>query len=340
MREARRPTGAAQPGDTAGQADRASRSARPPGGRARDRVLADVLLDRCEDDLVRRALQARPDLRVPHGTLVACGVDVEDARATARAVAGRVPRAVLLPDTGAPPAHAAVIVPVPAPAAWRHALEVARAEAADRAVLVLVRPPVLGLRALRLAYHRAVADAGLAMVAAPEGPLVLPGDLVIQRMLVLLDAGDQRAIAAPLRPLLALTPIHRDAYLRTLEVLRRSGGSHASAAAELCIHVNTVRYRVDRIEEMTGLRLADPADRLAIDLAVMLVALRGIGLTVPGGNTAEVDGCREAAEYDYTREHPELRDFDRNRPYDGPRRPPPRPARGTYTARVVPRCAA
>jgi hypothetical protein len=339
MREAKRPSGAAHPGD-ASTGEPAAVAARPPGARVRDRVLAQVLLDRCDEGLVRRALRARPDLRIPHGTLVACGTEVEDARAAARAVAGRVPRALLLPDTDGAPVHAAVIVPVPAPASWRHALEVARLEGAARDVLVLVRPPVLGLRGLRVAYHRAVADAGLALAAGPAGPLVLPDDLVIQRMLVLLDAADQRALATPIKALLALPAVHRDAYLHTLDVLRRTGGAHTRAAGELHLHVNTVRYRIDRIEEMTGLRLADPADRLAIDLAVMLVRLRGLGVAAPAGRALDFHdaGVGVAAEYDYY-ESPDLR-FDRNRPYDGPRHRPPRPGRGTYTARVVPKRAA
>jgi hypothetical protein len=43
----------------------------------------------------------------------------------------------------------------------------------------------------------------------------------------------------------------------------------------LHVHANTVRYRMDRIEEMTGMRLDDPRDRMRLDLAAMLVVLRG-----------------------------------------------------------------
>jgi DNA-binding PucR family transcriptional regulator len=72
-----------------------------------------------------------------------------------------------------------------------------------------------------------------------------------------------------------MAPHHRDAYVQTLEALHRHGGNCARAAQLLHIHPNTVRYRLSRIEEMTGLRLDDPQDRLRLDLAAMLVRLRG-----------------------------------------------------------------
>jgi len=303
-----------------------------PSTPLRDQVVADVLLDRCDRPLLQRARRVRSELRLPHGLLVACARDGEDARALARAVAARLHRSVLVPESDLPPAHAAVVVPVAAPGVWQHAVEAARREATEQGLPVLVREPVLGLRALRSSYLHAVADVGLALAAGPLGPLVRPDDLVIPRMLVLLDAADQRAIAAPLHAILALPAPHRDAYLRTLDVLRRAGGSQARAATQLHLHANSLRYRIDRIEEMTGLRLADPADRLQLDLAVMLVSLQAQGQSG--------DQARECWLFRFPRERGRYdAKWDEDQALLAARRRARRFQPGTYVARVVPAAA-
>jgi hypothetical protein len=248
----------------------------------RRRLLEALLRDHTDADLPRLALRRRHDLRVPQGLLLACGGDA-GWESAARGLAGRVSQAVLIEMPEAQPPHAAVVVPAPVPSTWRHTLGVAEREGARHGCVVLPRPPATGLRALRCGYHRAVADAALALAARVPGPLVAPGDLVIPRMLALLDSVDQRALLTPLLPILSLPAVHRAAYLHTLEVLRRTGSSLAHAAAELHLHPNSVRYRIDRIEDMTGLRLGDPADRMALDLAVILVRLRGHPLPEDGG---------------------------------------------------------
>ena len=247
------------------------------GPAARRTQLVEALLrERCDAGLARLALRLRHDLRVPHGVLLTCGAAADELVSAGRVIAGRVSRAVAATAADEVPPHAAVVVPAATPAAWSHAQRVAAAEAGRHGCLVLARPPVTGLRALRAAYFRAVADASLARAAGTASAVVMPGELVIPRMLALLDDADQRALVAPIQPILALPRAHRSAYLHTLEALRRSGGTHATAAAELHVHVNTVRYRIDRIEAMTRRRLDDPADRIAIDLAAMLVTLRGL----------------------------------------------------------------
>jgi DNA-binding PucR family transcriptional regulator len=141
--------------------------------------------------------------------------------------------------------------------------------------VVLPRTPVLGLRALRASYFAAVADAGLAVAMDLAGPLVGDAELVVPRMLAALPGADQEALLAPLQPILNLPSAQRSAYVRTLDALYRHGGTQTGAAAVLHVHANTVRYRMDRIEEMTGMRLDDPRDRMRLDLAAMLVVLRG-----------------------------------------------------------------
>jgi sugar diacid utilization regulator len=61
--------------------------------------------------------------------------------------------------------------------------------------------------------------------------------------------------------------------LVTLERYLAAGGAYAPTARELNVHVNTLRQRLERIEELTGLSLADE-DRLALQLAIKLARVR------------------------------------------------------------------
>lgn len=71
---------------------------------------------------------------------------------------------------------------------------------------------------------------------------------------------------------LELPAVERNRLLDTLECWFAAGGSAADAAQLLYCHRNTVRYRLHRLEELTGRALRDP--RAVADLAVALHALR------------------------------------------------------------------
>ncbi|MGW6601048.1 PucR family transcriptional regulator [Streptomyces sp. NPDC055036] len=61
-----------------------------------------------------------------------------------------------------------------------------------------------------------------------------------------------------LHSVLTLPEIERDTLLTTLDRWFAAGGSTAGAAGALFCHRNTVRYRLRRIEELTGLSVTDP----------------------------------------------------------------------------------
>jgi PucR-like helix-turn-helix protein/diguanylate cyclase with GGDEF domain len=75
-----------------------------------------------------------------------------------------------------------------------------------------------------------------------------------------------------LGPLLGLPAPERARLLNTLEHWFAAAGSAATAAETLFVHPNTVRYRLHRIEELTGRSLSDP--RTAADLGAALLAVR------------------------------------------------------------------
>ncbi|WP_229852976.1 PucR family transcriptional regulator [Streptomyces albospinus] len=81
-----------------------------------------------------------------------------------------------------------------------------------------------------------------------------------------------RIARAVLEGVLQLPAGERDRLLETLECWFAAAGSTADAARFLYCHRNTVRYRLHRIEELTGRSLRDP--RTVADLAVALHALR------------------------------------------------------------------
>lgn len=64
---------------------------------------------------------------------------------------------------------------------------------------------------------------------------------------------------------------HRADLVATLSAFLRHHGSRKQAARTLRLHVNTVSYRMQRIEQITGLDLSDPDDRLVSHVAIKII---------------------------------------------------------------------
>jgi purine catabolism regulator len=100
-------------------------------------------------------------------------------------------------------------------------------------------------------------------------PLSLPGLLLASDALPLAELG--RAVLAPLL----------DAGLvETLRAYLEEDASVSRVAARLFVHRNTVRYRLEQIERLTGRSLAATQDRVQFWLALHAVAL-GAGTAQP-----------------------------------------------------------
>ncbi|MEV0175916.1 helix-turn-helix domain-containing protein [Streptomyces sp. NPDC050803] len=78
-----------------------------------------------------------------------------------------------------------------------------------------------------------------------------------------------------LRPLLDLPAAERARLLETVEHWYDAAGSAPDAARTLFVHPNTVRYRLRRVEELTGRSLSDP--RATADIRAALLAVRRAG---------------------------------------------------------------
>ncbi|MFD0363427.1 PucR family transcriptional regulator [Nocardia sp. GCM10030253] len=81
----------------------------------------------------------------------------------------------------------------------------------------------------------------------------------------------ERMVRVRLGPLLALPREERTRLLETLEHWYGSGGSAVETGRRLYVHANTVRYRIRRIEELTGRSLNDP--QAVLDLGAAVQAL-------------------------------------------------------------------
>ncbi|MEV5974859.1 helix-turn-helix domain-containing protein [Streptomyces sp. NPDC051921] len=88
-------------------------------------------------------------------------------------------------------------------------------------------------------------------------------------------------VAVVLRPVLDLPAAERSRLLRTLEHWFAAAGSAGAAARSLFVHPNTVRYRLRRVEELTGRSLSDP--RATADIGAALLAVRHPGAGAAAG---------------------------------------------------------
>ncbi|MFE2011166.1 PucR family transcriptional regulator [Streptomyces sp. NPDC059491] len=79
-------------------------------------------------------------------------------------------------------------------------------------------------------------------------------------------------VEAVLQPVIDLPAPERSRLLTTLEHWFTAAGSAGAAAQSLFVHPNTVRYRLRRVEELTGRSLTDP--RTAADIGAALLAVR------------------------------------------------------------------
>lgn len=71
-----------------------------------------------------------------------------------------------------------------------------------------------------------------------------------------------------LGPIIEYDARHGSELLRTLDVFLETCGSWQRTADELYVHVNTLRYRMQRIEELTGRRMSSMRDRTDLYLAL------------------------------------------------------------------------
>lgn len=131
--------------------------------------------------------------------------------------------------------------------------------------------PRRGLAELPDAWHEAVSAAHATAAQPRYGPVAQWSEIGPYRLLTSLPTGTDPAV----RPL--LTPAHTD-LTHTAEVYLDHAGQAGRTASELGIHRQTLYYRLSRIEQLTGLDLADGEDRLLLHMALKSARLKSARL--------------------------------------------------------------
>jgi PucR-like helix-turn-helix protein/purine catabolism regulatory family protein/diguanylate cyclase with GGDEF domain len=143
-----------------------------------------------------------------------------------------------------------------------------------------VSAPAEGVTALAGALHEAQSAGRLAALRAAGGGtgqvpavLVVTSDEVASHELLLASVPGSvlRSFRERLLgPLLAYDERHRAELLPTLREFLACSGSWNACAASMYVHVNTVRYRIRRIEELTGRDLSRLDDQVDFFLALRI----------------------------------------------------------------------
>lgn len=105
-------------------------------------------------------------------------------------------------------------------------------------------------------------------------------ELLVFRMLAATDTSVHADVVREvLGPVLA-QPGGGGRLIATLDALHWNEGSAKRAARKLGVHVKTVHNRLRRLEDLTGLCLDHPPDRLRIDVALYLLRASELGLVL------------------------------------------------------------
>jgi sugar diacid utilization regulator len=152
--------------------------------------------------------------------------------------------------------------------------------AGGHAVVTMVAGPVAREVAGYATAFR-VARGALALYTARgrAGGFVDAGALGLSALLLEIGTPDalRRFSARLLEPLEAHEQQHGGDLIATLGAWLAAGCSTTAAARELVVHRNTVTYRLGRVEQLTGRRLADSSTRLELQMALMIRGIATLG---------------------------------------------------------------
>ena len=155
----------------------------------------------------------------------------------------------------------------------RDAQPVLESERSRLKLSVGISAPAEGVAALSGALHEAGSARRLAALRGTTAVSVVTSDEVASHELLLatvpgsvLRSFRQRMLG----PLISYDEQHRAELLPTLREFLACSGSWNSCAAKMYVHVNTVRYRIRRIEELTGRDLSSLDDQVDFFLALRI----------------------------------------------------------------------
>lgn len=161
------------------------------------------------------------------------------------------------------------LVPLPSPSdSVASRLRTACAVLSDPTLSIGISGHLTGASALRGGLEEAGHARSLA--ESRSGAVVTSDEIYTHALLLATMPGDVRRSFAErlLGPLLAYDAAHQSELVRTLEAFLDCAGSWQMCGERIHVHVNTVRYRIRRVEELTGRDLSSMADRVDFYLAL------------------------------------------------------------------------
>jgi len=254
------------------------------------------------EDLISRAEDLGVDLRLGGSILVArshAHVPTEEGwRARVLAIAERGARAVVPSSLAATAqrdsAAAEIVLLVPG---GDDAVSKRAAEGVLRELQASLPGHSFALGRSRVAddpmeLHRAGNEALLAVNVAEgddEHPLLAFEQTGAYRLLLSAMSEDpaelQRFYAETVEPLVAYDDQYETDLVRTVEAFLDNDGNVAGTAQKLFTHRHTIRYRLERVRELSGLDVGSTDGREKLSLG--LKAMRVLGVAAPSGPATE-----------------------------------------------------
>lgn len=137
--------------------------------------------------------------------------------------------------------------------------------------------------------HRATREAILAANVAegdPEAPVLAFDETGAYRLLLSQDPDElQRFYEETIAPLAAYDDQYETELVATVAAFLDADGNVAATSQRLFTHRHTVRYRLDRVRELTELDVGSSDGREKLSLG--LKAMRVLGIAAPGGPALE-----------------------------------------------------
>lgn len=131
-------------------------------------------------------------------------------------------------------------------------------------------------RELRGSFAQAEQTVEICRRGGPSGGAVFFADLGVYRLLAQ-PAGSadlDRYAESVLGPLLRYDEENEASWLEFLAELAAANFGASAAAARAGLHLNTVKYRIGRIQELLGRDFADASDRFDVQLALRILEFR------------------------------------------------------------------
>jgi sugar diacid utilization regulator len=130
-------------------------------------------------------------------------------------------------------------------------------------------------------------------VSEPEVPVLAFEETGAYRLLLSAMSEDpaelQRFYAETVEPLVAYDEQYETDLVQTVEAFLDNDGNVAGTAQKLFTHRHTIRYRLERVRELSGLDVGSTDGREKLSLG--LKAMRVLGVTAPAGRVSEARGA-------------------------------------------------